>query len=162
MDLKTEIIQIKILKGCNVILGQSHFIKTVEDIHEALVATVPGIKFGLGFCEASGPALVRHTGNDNKLRKLAADEAYKLACGHCFVLYLQNAYPINVLQRIKDVHEVVTIFAATANPLQVIVAETDQGRGILGVIDGITSKDIEGEKEIKERKDFLHKIGYKL
>lgn len=162
MGLKTEIVKIECPENCNVILGQSHFIKTVEDIHEALVATVPEIKFGLGFCESSGPALVRHTGNDEELRKLAADKAYELACGHCFVLLLKNAYPINVLERLKNVHEVVGIFAATANPLQVIVAETEQGRGILGVIDGIKSKGMEGKKEIKERHEFLRKIGYKL
>ncbi len=162
MELKTEIVKIEAPKDCNVILGQSHFIKTVEDIHEALISTVPNIKFGLGFCESSGPCLVRHTGNDEELRKLAADKAFELACGHCFVLFIKNAYPINLLQRIRDVHEVVNIYAASANPLEVIVAETQQGRGILGVVDGLKSTGIEGEKEIKERHDLLRKFGYKL
>lgn len=160
MELK--IVKIDVPKDCNVILGQSHFIKTVEDIHEALVSTVPDIKFGLGFCESSGPALVRHTGNDEELRKLAADKAFELACGHCFLLFIRNAYPINVLQRIKDVHEVVNIFAATANPLEVIVVESEQGRGILGVIDGMKTQGVESDKEIKERYELLRKFGYKL
>lgn len=160
MDLK--FVNIQVPEGCNIILGMSHFIKTVEDLYEALVNTVPNIKFGVGFCESSGPCLVRHEGNDEELRRLAAETAFKLACGHCFIIFLKNAYPINVLERIKHVPEVCTIFASTANPLQVIIAETGQGRGILGVIDGLRSKGIEKEEDIRARKDFLRKIGYKL
>lgn len=159
--MEMKVVKIDVPKDCNIILGQSHFIKTVEDIYEALIGAVPNIKFGVGFCESSGPALVRHTGNDEELEKMAADKAFELACGHCFIIYMKNAYPINVLQRVKDVQEVVNIFAATANPLEVIIAETKQGRGILGVIDGVKSKGIEGKKETKERKEFLRKIGYK-
>lgn len=159
--MKTKIVKIEVPKDCNIILGQSHFIKTVEDIYEALVGSVPNIKFGIGFCESSGPALVRHAGNDKELEELAAEKAFELACGHCFIIFIKNAYPINVLSAIKNVQEVVNIYAATANPLEVIIAETQQGRGILGVIDGIKSKGIEGEKEIEERKLFLRKIGYK-
>jgi adenosine/AMP kinase len=154
---------VKILppKDAQIILGQTHFIKTVEDLYETLITSMPNIKFGIGFCESSGPALVRHVGNDEELEKLAADKAFELSCGHSFIIFIENAYPINVLQRIKDVQEVVNIYVATGNPLEVIIAETKQGRGILGVIDGVKSKGIEGEKEIKERKEFLRKIGYK-
>jgi adenosine/AMP kinase len=140
----------------------AHFIKTVEDLYEALVNSVPNIKFGIGFCESSGPCLVRHEGNDEELRRLAAEKAFELACGHSFVIFIRNAYPINVLGKIKEVPEVCTIYAATANPLQVIVAETEQGRGIVGVIDGLKSKGVEKEEDIKARKEFLRKIGYKL
>jgi len=160
--VKLEVVEIEVPKNCNVILGIAHFIKTVEDLYEALVNSVPDIKFGIGFCEASGPCLVRHEGNDEELRKLAAEKALKLACGHSFIIFIKNAYPINVLDKIKQVPEVCTIHAATANPLQVIVAETDQGRGILGVIDGFKSKGVEKEGDIKARKEFLRKIGYKL
>jgi len=160
--VKLEVVEIEVPKDCNVILGIAHFIKTVEDLYEALVNSVPDIKFGIGFCEASGPCLVRHEGNDEELRKLAAEKALKLACGHSFIIFIKNAYPINVLDKIKQVPEVCTIHAATANPLQVIVAETDQGRGILGVIDGFKSKGVEKEGDIKARKEFLRKIGYKL
>jgi len=147
---------------CQVILGQSHFIKTVEDLHEALVNTVPGVKFGLAFCESSGPCLVRHSGTDADLEQKAAGCAMSLSCGHIFVIFLKNAYPINVLPRIRQVPEVVNIFAATANSLKVIIAEDEQGRGILGVIDGLKSKGIETEKDIEERKAFLRKVGYKF
>jgi hypothetical protein len=140
----------------------SHFIKTVEDIHEALVNSVPGIKFGLAFCESSGPCLVRRSGTDGELQELAAKHALKLGCGHCFLILLKGAYPINVLNAIKQVPEVCSIYCATANPVEVIVAETEQGRGILGVVDGLKSKGIESEKDVKERKEFLRKIGYKL
>ncbi|MEM1589606.1 MAG: adenosine-specific kinase, partial [Candidatus Bathyarchaeia archaeon] len=143
-------------------LGTAHFIKTVEDLYEALVNSVPNIKFGIGFCESSGPCLVRHEGNDEELRKLAAEKAFELACGHSFIILIKNAYPINVLDKIKKVPEVCTIYAATANPLQVVVAETEQGRGIIGVIDGFKSKGIEKEEDIKARKEFLRRIGYKL
>lgn len=147
----------------NFILGQSHFIKTVEDIHEAMVATVPGIKFGLAFCEASGPALVRATGTDTELIALAQKNALALSAGHSFIILLgEGFYPINVLNTIKMTPEVCRIFCATANPTQVIIAETDQGRGILGVIDGATSKGAEGPDDVTRRKAFLRTIGYKL
>jgi adenosine/AMP kinase len=149
-------------KDCNVVLGMSHFIKTAEDLYEALVNAVPTIKFGIGFCESSGPCLVRHEGNDNELRRSAAEKAFEIACGHSFVIYLKNAYPINVLDKIKKVPEVCAIFAATANPLEIIIAETAQGRGIIGVVDGFKSKGIETDQDIKERREFLRKIGYKL
>lgn len=147
----------------NFILGQSHFIKTVEDIHEALVSTVPGIKFGLGFCESSGPALVRWTGTDDTMIELAQQNALALSAGHCFILFLgEGFYPVNVLNTLKAVPEVARIFCATANPTEVIVAETEQGRGILGVIDGVTTKGVEDEDDIQERKNLLRAIGYKL
>jgi adenosine/AMP kinase len=147
---------------CNIILGMAHFIKTTEDLYEALVNAVPTIKFGVGFCESSGPCLVRHEGNDDGLRRLAAEKAFEIACGHSFVIYVKNAYPINVLDKIKKVAEVCTIFAATANPLEIIIAETVQGRGIVGVVDGLKSKGVETDENIKERREFLRKIGYKL
>jgi adenosine/AMP kinase len=149
-------------KDCNVILGMAHFIKTVEDLYEALVNAVPNIKFGIGFCESSGRCLVRHEGNDGEMRLLAAEKAFEIACGHSFVIYLKNAYPLNVLDKVKKVPEVCTIFASTANPLEVIIAETAQGRGIIGVVDGLKSKGIETDENIKERREFLRKIGYKL
>lgn len=149
-------------KDCNVILGMAHFIKTVEDLYEALVNSVPDIKFGIGFCESSGPCLVRHEGNDEELRQMAAKKAYEIACGHSFIIFLKNAYPLNVLDKIGNVPEVCTIYAATSNPLEVIIAETEQGRGIIGVVDGLKSKGIETEEDIKARKEFLRKIGYKL
>lgn len=160
--LEFKTVKIDVPEGCNVILGSAHFIKTVEDIYEALVNAVPGIKFGIGFCEASGPCLVRHEGNDEALRRLAAEKAFELSCGHSFIIYIKGAYPINVLDKIKNVPEVCTIHAATANPVEVVVAETDQGRGIMGVIDGFKSKGIENEQDIKSRREFLRKIGYKL
>jgi len=160
MEFKT--VRIEVPKECNVILGMAHFIKTVEDLYEALINSVPNIKFGIGFCESSGPCLVRCEGNDEELKNLASRQAFELGCGHCFIIFLKNAYPINVLDKIKQVPEVCSIHAATANPLEVIVAETKQGRGILGVIDGSKSKGIETEADIKARKDFLRKIGYKL
>jgi hypothetical protein len=146
-----------------VILGQSHFIKTVEDVHEALVASVPGIKFGLAFCESSGPALVRAGGTDDELIELAKQNALALSAGHCFIILLgEGFYPINVLNTVKAVPEVCGIFCATANPVEVILAETEQGRGILGVVDGVLTKGIETEQDIAQRKDFLRAIGYKL
>ncbi len=160
--LNIKVVKIKAVKDCNVILGMAHFIKTVEDLYEALVDSVPNIKFGIGFCESSGPCLVRSEGNDDELKQLAAQIAFELSCGHCFVIFVRNAYPINILNKIKTVSEVCSIYAATANPLQAIVCETDQGRGILGVVDGLKSKGIEVESDIKARKDFLRKIGYKL
>jgi adenosine/AMP kinase len=160
--VELETFKIEMPENCNVILGTAHFIKTVEDIYEALVNAVPSIKFGIGFCEASGPCLIRSEGNDEELKKLATNHASRLGCGHSFIVFLKNAYPINVLDKIKQVPEVCTIHAATANPLEVIVAETEQGRGILGVIDGFKTKGTETEKDVAARKEFLRKIGYKL
>lgn len=146
----------------NFILGQSHFIKTVEDIHEALVTAVPGIKFGLAFCEASGPALVRWSGTDDAMLSLARQNALALACGHSFILFLGSGfYPVNVLKSVQAVPEVCGIFCATANPTEVIIAETEQGRGILGVIDGGKSQGIEDEEGIAARKALLRRFGYK-
>lgn len=160
MDLKT--VKITPPPECNIILGMAHFIKTAEDLYEALVNAVPNIKFGVGFCESSGPCLVRNEGNDKELQLLAAEKAFEISCGHSFIIYLKNAYPLNVLDKIKKVPEVCTIYAATANPLEVLVAETEQGRGIIGVIDGYKSKGIETENDKVERRGFLRKIGYKL
>jgi len=155
-------VKIEVPKDCNVILGMAHFIKTIEDLYEALVNAVPNIKFGIGFCESSGPCLVRSEGNDEELKQLAKKTAFSLSAGHSFVIFIKNAYPINVLDKIKQVPEVCTIHAATANPLEVIIAETEQGRGIIGVIDGFKSKGVETENDVKARKEFLRKIGYKL
>ena len=152
---------VSVPEGCNVILGQSHFIKTVEDLHEALVNAVPTIKFGLAFCESSGPCLVRYDGNDSELKQLASKTALQLSAGHTFIIFMRDAYPINVLDKVKAVPEVCNLFMATANPFQVVLAETEQGRGIMGVVDGYASKGIETEKDVADRKDFLRKIGYK-
>jgi len=160
LEIKT--VKIEVPEDCNVILGMSHFIKTVEDLYEALFNAVPNIKFGIGFCESSGPCLVRHEGNDEELRQLAARKAYEIACGHSFIIFIKNAYPINVLDKVKKVPEVCTIYAATANLLEVVIVETEQGRGIAGVIDGLKSKGIETEKDTRARKELLRKIGYKL
>jgi adenosine/AMP kinase len=160
--LDIKVVKIEAAKDRNVILGMTHFIKTVEDLYEALVESAPNIKFGIGFCESSGPCLVRSEGNDDGLKHLAAQKAFELGCGHCFLIFIKNAYPINVLNKIKQVSEVCTVYAATANSLQIIVCETEQGRGILGVVDGSRSKGIETESDIKTRKEFLRKIGYKL
>jgi adenosine/AMP kinase len=160
LELKT--VKIDPPKDCNTILGMAHFIKTAEDLYEALVNSVPNIQFGLGFCESSGPCLVRHEGNDAELRRLAAEKAFEIGCGHCFLIFMRNAYPLNVLDKIKKVPEVCTVYAATANPLEVLVAETSQGRGIVGVVDGFKSKGIETDEDIAERRLFLRKIGYKL
>jgi len=160
-----QLIAVKIEKpdDINFILGQSHFIKTVEDIHEALVQTVPGIKFGLAFCESSGERLVRWTGTDDSMIEIAQRNALALSAGHSFILFLAPGFfPLNVLNAIKMLPEVCNIFCATANPVEVVVAETDQGRGILGVIDGGKSKGIEGAEGIRWRKEFLRKVGYKL
>ena len=160
MELK--VVKIEILENTNFILGQSHFIKTVEDIHEAIVQTNPQMKFGLGFCESSGMALVRWTGNDDSLMEMAKKNAMALSCGHCFILFMENGFPVNILNTIKNIPEVCTIYCATANAVEVIVAETEQGRGILGIIDGMKTKGIETDADIQWRKDFLRKIGYKL
>jgi adenosine/AMP kinase len=147
----------------NFILGQSHFIKTVEDIHEALITAVPGIKFGLAFCEASGKCLIRWSGTDDEMIDLAQKNALAIGAGHSFILFLGGGYyPINVLNLVKTIPEVCHIFCATANPTQVLVAETEQGHGVLGVIDGFSPKGIEGDEDIAWRKGFLRKIGYKL
>ncbi|HLC17386.1 MAG TPA: adenosine-specific kinase [Thermodesulfobacteriota bacterium] len=160
MDIKT--VKIENPEGLNLILGQSHFIKTVEDLHEALVSSVPGIKFGLAFCESSGPCLVRTSGTDDALVALAARNALALSSGHAFIVFLKDAFPVNVLNAVKAVPEVCRVLCATANPVEVIVAQTEQGRGILGVIDGYASKGVEGEEDIKERKELLRRFGYKL
>jgi len=161
--MEIKIIKIEVPKDTNLILGQSHFIETVENLSEALIHSVPNIKFGLGFVESSGECLVRHEGNDEELRKLASQKAFKIRAGHCFLIFIKNAYPINVLNAIKNIPEVCQIFCATANPVKVIVGEDKDGsRGILGVIDGTKTKGIEDEKGIKWRKEFLRKIGYKF
>jgi adenosine/AMP kinase len=160
--LEIKIVEIKAPDDCNLILCQSHFIKTVEDVHEALATSIPGLKFGLAFCESSGPCLVRHSGTDEGLEKIASQKALELGAGHSLLILIKDAYPINVLNRIKEIPEVCSIYCATANVVQVILAETEQGRGILGVIDGAKTKGIEGEGDIEERKAFLRKIGYKL
>lgn len=159
MELKT--VRLEIPDRANIIAGQSHFIKTVEDIYEAIVTTVPQMKFGVAFNEASGPCLTRVDGNDDALKACAARNAQALAAGHTFIVVMKEGFPINVLGRIKDVPEVVAIFCATANPVEVILAETEQGRGVLGVIDGSAPKGVEGPVEAEARKGFLRKIGYK-
>ncbi len=146
----------------NLILGQAHFIKTAEDLYEALVNSAPNVKFGLAFCESSGPCLVRSEGNDPDLKNLAEAKALELACGHSFLMIIRNAYPINLLDKIKAVPEVCNIFAATANPLEIIIAETEQGRGIMGVVDGSKTKSIETNENLIERRELVRKIGYKL
>ncbi len=160
--MEIKIVRIEKPEDMNFILGQSHFIKTVEDLHETIVSTAPHIKFGLAFCESSGPALVRYSGNDENLVELAKRNAFNISAGHSFIIFIQNGYPINILNAIKNVPEVCRIFCATANPVEVIIAETEQGRGILGVIDGIKTKGVEGEEDVKKRKEFLRKIGYKF
>jgi len=148
-------------EGTNIIIGQTHFIKTVEDLYEIIITSVPKIKFGLAFCEASGPCLVRMEGNDEKMKRVAIKNATDLDAGHTFVILLKEVFPINILNEIKNCPEVCSIFCATANPVEVIIAETKQGRGIMGVIDGFRLKGIEKEEDIQKRKDFLRKIGYK-
>jgi len=160
--MNTRIVDVKVPEGCNTILGQSHFIKTVEDLHEAMVNSVPNAKFGIAFCESSGPCLVRAEGNDPELKQLASKTALELSAGHSFIIFMRDAYPINVLDKVKAVPEVCNVYLATANPFQVILAETDQGRGVLGVVDGFASKGVETEKDVRDRKAFLRKIGYKL
>ena len=161
--MELAVVRIDKPEAVNLILGQSHFIKTVEDLHEALVGAVPGIKFGLAFCESSGPALVRASGTDDELVELAKRNALALGAGHSFVIFLgEGFYPVNVLNAVKMVPEVCRIFCATANPVEAILAETQQGRGILGVVDGIRSGGIETDDDVTRRKDFLRTIGYKL
>jgi len=160
-SLNLQAVPFDLPDGANLILGQSHFIKTVEDIYEALVNTVPGIKFGVAFCGGSGPCLIRADGNDEELVEAAIRNAEKLAAGHTFIVLMRQAFPINVLGRIKDVPEVCGIFCATANPVQVLVAQSDQGRGIVGVIDGSSPAGRESQEDKTARHSFLRKIGYK-
>jgi hypothetical protein len=160
MELK--VIPLTIPAGANLILGQSHFIKTVEDLYEAIVGTSGTAKFGLAFCEASGPCLIRTAGNDKELEAIAIENAKLVAAGHTFHILMKEAFPINVLNAIKTCQEVCGIFCATANPVQVIVAETDQGRGILGVVDGASPKGVEGPEDVRTRQNFLRQIGHKL
>ncbi len=161
--MELSLVRIEKPEEINFILGQSHFIKTVEDLHEALVGAVPGIRFGLAFCEASGPALVRWSGTDEALIALAQRNALALATGHAFIVFLGSGfYPVNVLKAVLAVPEVCRVFCATANPTEVVVAETEQGRGILGVIDGLKSQGVEGPDEIAARQALLRRFGYKL
>jgi adenosine/AMP kinase len=159
MDLLT--VRLELPENGNLILGQTHFIKSVEDIYEALVNSVPQMKFGLAFNEASGPCLTRVDGNDDGLKSLAAQNATAIAAGHIFVVVMRDAYPINVLGRLKQVPEVCSIFCATANPVEVVIAQTEQGRGVLGVIDGVPPKGVESVEDAQHRRDFLRMIGYK-
>ncbi len=160
-EFDLELVTVDKPEEMNMILGQSHFIKTVEDIYEAVSNVGGGIRFGLAFCEASGPRLVRHTGNDEELIQLAVDNAQKLGAGHCFVLFMQDGFPINILNNIKTVPEVCCIYCATANPVQVLIAETQQGRGIVGVIDGGSPQGVEDTEDVKDRKELLRQLGYK-
>ncbi|MGZ7047173.1 MAG: adenosine-specific kinase [Methanobacterium sp.] len=162
MEFKTEIVKLEAPNECNLILGQSHFIKTVEDLHEAIINTVPGAEFGLAFSEASGDCLVRKSGNSEDLINLAARMMFEIGCGHSFLIFIKNAFPINVIQRINMVPEVVNLYCATANPVQVLIAETEQGRGILGVIDGFKPKGIENQEDEQNRKKLLRQFGYKF
>ncbi|MBC8313061.1 MAG: adenosine-specific kinase [Candidatus Cloacimonetes bacterium] len=159
--MKIKSVKLEFPEGINIILGQSHFIKTVEDIYEIMVTSVPGIKFGLAFSEASGPRLIRKDGTDAKLIKIAVKNLQNLAAGHSFIILMKDAFPINFLNNLKNCSEIVNIFCATANPVEVILAETEQGCGILGVIDGFSPKGIESKKDIEKRKEFLKMIGYK-
>ncbi len=160
MELITE--RLEIPEGCNIIFGQTHFIKTVEDLYEIIVGAVPNAKFGIGFCEASGDCLVRGEGNDEALKEAAMKNAFKIGAGHTFHILLRDAFPINVLNAVKLCQEVCHVFCATANPVEVILAQSDQGRGVLGVIDGSSPKGIEKEDGIAWRKDLLRKFKYKL
>jgi len=160
MELKT--IRMEFPEDANIIIGQTHFIKTAEDLYELMVSAVPGIKFGLAFNEASGPCLVRAEGNDSELKALAIKNVKAIGAGHVFVIILKDAFPINILNAIKNCPEICSIFCATANEVEVVIAQTDLGRGVLGVIDGNSPKGIETDKDVKERKDFLRMIGYKL
>ena len=160
MELK--LVPLETPEGCNLILGHSHFIKTVEDLHEIMVGTSAQVKFGLAFCEASGPCLIRVSGNDSALQKVAIENAKAIGAGHSFVILLKDAYPINFLNAIKQCQEVCTIYCATANPVEVIIAQTEQGRGILGVVDGFSPKGVESPEDVKARQELLRTIGYKL
>lgn len=160
--MELHVIPIERPDELNVVVGQAHFVKTVEDIHEALVGTSPHLRFGLAFCEASGKRLVRHSGNDEQLVEFAVRNAQAIGAGHCFVVLLREGYPVNVLNQLKLVPEVCNIYCATANPVEVVVAETELGRGILGVIDGSAPLGVESEDDVAERRTLLRSIGYKL
>jgi hypothetical protein len=160
-DYRTKLVKVDIPEGTNVVFGMSHFIKTVEDLYETLIESGTAIKFGIAFCEASQKRLIRHDGNDPEMVELATKAAFDVACGHSFFIYMKDAFPISILNRIKNVSEVCRIFCATANPLEVIVAESGLGRGVLGVVDGQTPLGIEGEDDQKERAGFLRQIKYK-
>jgi adenosine/AMP kinase len=160
--MEFQAVAIQTPEGANVILGQSHFIKTVEDLYEILVTSVPGAKFGVAFCESSGPCLIRSAGNDEPLRDAAIRNAQAVGAGHFFVVVLRDAFPINVLNAIKQCQEVCTIYCASANTVEVIVAVTGQGRGVMGVVDGLSPKGVEAAGDVTARKDFLRKIGYKV
>ena len=160
--MEIQSLRIELPTDTQIMVAQSHFIKTVEDVSECLVNCVPNIKYGIAFCEASGPCLVRHSGNDRNLDLLAADYAFKLSAGHSLIILIREAFPINILPRLRDVPEIVNVYCATANPIEIIIVETEQGRAILGVVDGFKSKGIESETDIEERKQFLRKIGYKM
>ncbi len=160
MDLKIE--RIEIPEGCNIIFGQTHFIKSVEDLYEIVMGAVPGVKFGIGFCEASGHCLVRGEGNDEAMKESAMKNAAKIGAGHTFIIVLEGGFPINILNTVKAVPEVCRIYCATSNPVEVIIAESDEGRAVLGVVDGVQPKGIETDQDITTRKEFLRKIGYKL
>lgn len=160
MELLT--VRLKIPEGANLILGQAHFIKTAEDLYETVVNTVPGAKFAVAFCEASGPCLIRVESNDDELRDAAVANAQAIGAGHAFVLLMRQAYPINLLSRVRDCFEVCSIFCATANPVEVVVAATEQGRAILGVVDGSSPRGVEGSEDAKRRHEFVRKIGYKV
>ena len=159
--MEIKLVDIKKDEEHNVIIGHTHFIKTIEDVYEALVTSVPGIKFGVAFCEASQKRLIRHSGTDEALEKLAIENAERIGAGHTFVIILGNAYPINVMKDLKSVDEIVSIYCATANPVKVVVAEEGEQRAVIGVMDGLTPLGVEGDEDIKERKEFLRKIGYK-
>ncbi len=160
--MEIKVVKLEYPEGVNIILGQSHFIKTAEDLYEIMVSSVPGVKFGLAFNEASSVCLIRAEGNDHKLKSLAISNIREIGAGHAFIIIMENAFPINVLNAIKQCPEVCRIFCATANPVEVIVAETEQGRGILGVIDGFSPRGVEDEEEMEKRKKFLRTINYKL
>jgi len=160
--MELSAVRMEVPEGSNLIVGQSHFIKTAEDLYEAIVGTVPGAKFAIAFNEASGPCLVRMEGNDEELRQAAVRNARSIAAGHVFVVLIRNAYPINLLPRIREVSEVCSIYCATANPVEIVVAESDQGRGVLGVIDGFPPKGVETPADVAGRRELLRKFGYKL
>lgn len=159
--MEMKIVPLTVPDGCNIILGQSHFIKTAEDLYEIITTGCPHARFGIAFCEASGPCLVRTEGNDESLAKVAAENAMKLAAGHSFVILLKDAFPINILNAVKSCSEVCGIYCATSNPVQVLAAQTEQGCGILGVVDGASPKGVETDADVERRKAFLRTIGYK-
>lgn len=160
--MQVESVRMQIPAEANLILGQAHFIKTAEDLYEAMVNTVPGMKFGIAFCEASGPCLIRTEANDEELRAAAVANALAIGAGHVFVVLIRGGYPVNVIGRIRDCFEVCGIYCATANPVEVIVARSEQGGGVLGVVDGSAPKGVEGRDDVAKRREFLRKIGYKL